>query len=319
MPDKALGPLMAVLPIAPQDVRLNQRLAALYTRSEHFADAAACCHTLATVYSETGLAEEASRYEDLARRCGEHAVTQPSRPPAPGGNDAAEIPLAPWPLSASDAAPPYESAEPEVSVVDETEPAQFAVTGSLSSNAGEIDLSDEWEGALSEGVSDVPDTAAVEPAVEEISAESSDAVAETIEEIRFYLEHSMVDQARAAYVKLQSQTADYEQLAAIQAEIDAAAPAPADTEPAEIAVAEAEALPEEEPASSLEQMVAELDSSLGDGFLSDTPAHEIEQEQEITAHAATDPALVSHLEIHVRAQIARAETCRARTCSGCSQ
>lgn len=73
-------------------------------------------------------------------------------------------------------------------------------------------------------------------------------------------------------------------------------PAPADTEPAEIAVAEAEALPEEVPASSLEQMVAELDSSLGDGFLSDTPAHEIEQEQEITAHAATDPALVSHLE-----------------------
>jgi pilus assembly protein FimV len=298
MPDKALGPLMAVLPIAPQDVRLNQRLAALYTRSEHFADAAACCHTLATVYSEAGLAEEASRYEDLARRCGEHAVTQPSRPPAPGGNDAAEIPLAPWPLSASDSSTPYQTAEAEVSVVDESEPAQFAVAGSESSDAGEIDLSEEWEGALSEGVSDVPDTAAVEPAVEEISAESSDAVAETIEEIRFYLEHSMVDQARAAFVKLQSQTADYEQLAPIQAEIDAAAPAPvpADPEPVEIALAEAEALPEEEPASSLEQMVAELDSSLGDGFLSDTPAHEIEREQEITAHSATDPALVSHLE-----------------------
>ena len=298
MPDKALGPLMAVLPIAPQDVRLNQRLAALYTRSERFADAAACCRTLATVYSEAGLAEEASRYEDLARRCGEHAGTQPSRPPAPGGNDAAEIPLAPWPLSASDSPGPYETAEPEISVVDETEPAQFAVTGSDSSSADEIDLSGEWEGALSEGVSDVPDAPAVQPAVEEISAESSDAVAETIEEIRFYLEHSMVDQARAAYVKLQSQTADYEQLAAIQAEIDAVAPAPvpADPEPAEIAVAEDEALPEAEPASSLEQMVAELDSSLGDGFLSDTPAHEIEQEQDITAQAATDPALVSHLE-----------------------
>ncbi len=43
-------------------------------------------------------------------------------------------------------------------------------------------------------------------------------------------------------------------------------------------------------------MVAELDSSLGDGFLPDTVHHEIEQEQEITAHAGTDPGLVSHLE-----------------------
>ena len=62
----------------------------------------------------------------------------------------------------------------------------------------------------------------VEPGVEEISVEKTDAVAETIEEIRFYLEHSMVDQARAAFTKLQTQTADYEQIAALHAEIDAA-------------------------------------------------------------------------------------------------
>ena len=37
MPEKALGPLIAVLPIAPSDVRLNQRLGALYVRSERFA------------------------------------------------------------------------------------------------------------------------------------------------------------------------------------------------------------------------------------------------------------------------------------------
>jgi tetratricopeptide repeat protein len=43
-------------------------------------------------------------------------------------------------------------------------------------------------------------------------------------------------------------------------------------------------------------MVADLDTSLGDGFLPHTVTHEIEQEQEITAHAATDPGLVSHLE-----------------------
>ena len=301
MPDKALGPLMAVLPIAPQDVRLNQRLAALYTRSEHFADAAACCHTLATVYSEVGLAEEASRYEDLARRCGEHAATQPSCAPAHAGDDAAEIPLAPWPLSsAPDLAPEHQASEPEISVIEETDPAPFSPSESASSDASEIDLSEEWEGELgAEAAADQnPADSAVEPAVAEISAETSDAVAETIEEIRFYLEHSMADQARAAFVKLQAQTADYEQLASIQAEIDAVSPAPVpiDAEVPEVEVAEAEPLPDAEPASPLTQMVADLDSSLGDGFLPHTTAHEIEREQEITAQAATDPGLVSHLE-----------------------
>jgi hypothetical protein len=137
-------------------------------------------------------------------------------------------------------------------------------------------------------------------------------VNETIEEIRFYLEHSMVDQARAAFVKLQSQTADYEQLAAIHGEIDAATskaepePEPAESEIAqpapvepEVEVAhasEAEPEPQTEPASPLNRMVAELDSSLGDGFLPDTATHEIVHDEQPVAHAATDPSLVGHLE-----------------------
>jgi pilus assembly protein FimV len=311
MPDKALGPLMAVLPIAPNDVRLNQRLAALYTRSERFGDAAACCNTLATVYAQAGLSEEATRYEDLARRCEEHAAVTPARRPALAATDATEIPMAPWPL-----APASESA-PEFAV---TEEEQFAAHESAATS--EIDLSDEWEGALSTETPEVAsdqstEEVAVEPSVEEISVESSDAVAETIEEIRFYLEHSMADQARAAFTKLQTQTADYEQLAAIQAEIDAASPsepaavevepveepsAPVKAEAPEVEIAKAKPAsapdpePHPEPASPLNKMVAELDSSLGDGFLPETVTHEIENEQEITAHAGTDPALVSHLE-----------------------
>ena len=316
MPDKALGPLMAVLPIAPSDVRLNQRLAALYTRSERFADAAACCRTLASVYGEAGLSEEASRYQDLASRCEEHASTTPGRAAATF-EDEAEIPLAPWPLS-SESTPQFHTESQDATT---EEPAEFSVA---PHTASEIDLSDEWDGALASDnveaspAAQEPEAPAVEPAIEEISVEASDAVAETIEEIRFYLEHSMADQARAAFVKLQSQTADYEQLAAIQAEIDAAAPsqpaapefetveeaaeeiaepvavheepAPAAEEPASLSEHEAE------PATPLQQMVADLDSSLGDGFLPHTVTHEIEQEQEITAHAATDPGLVSHLE-----------------------
>ncbi len=319
MPDKALGPLMAVLPIAPSDVRLNQRLAALYTRSERFADAAACCRTLASVYGEAGLSEEASRYEDLARRCEEHASTTPGRAAATF-EDEAEIPLAPWPLS-SDSTPQFHTESEDATEVHAAhEPAEFSVTAAQTES--EIDLSDEWDGALASDNVEAPpadrepEAPAVEPSIEEISVETSDAVAETVEEIRFYLEHSMADQARAAFVKLQSQTADYEQLAAIQAEIDAAAPPSApEVETAEEVteeIAEPVAVHEEpapvaeepaslheheaEPATPLQQMVADLDTSLGDGFLPHTVTHEIEQEQEITAHAATDPGLVSHLE-----------------------
>jgi tetratricopeptide (TPR) repeat protein len=320
MPDKALGPLMAVLPIAPTDVRLNQRLAALYTRSERFADAAACCRTLSAVYSEAVLTEEGSRYDELARRCEERAATSPMRAPVPADTDAAEIPMAPWPLKTAEGRSEL-AAHEETAISENNEVAEFAVAPTSSSN--EIDLSDEWEGALSTEEPELPVSAEqtveelpVEPAVEEISVESSDAVAETIEEIRFYLEHSMVDQARAAFVKLQSQTADYEQIAALRAEIDAAsapasevevaerspevAPAEAETPSFEVAESEAFAAPEAEPEPAatgpLNQMVAELDSSLGEEFLPQTVTHEIEHEQPIAAHAGTDPGLVSHLE-----------------------
>jgi pilus assembly protein FimV len=317
MPDKALGPLMAVLPIAPADVRLNQRLAALYTRSERFADAAACCHTLATVYSQSGLTEEAARYGDLANRCEERAAASPRPPDAMAATEATEIPMAPWPLAPEEAA--HEFAVDHASSLSSShsglltdEPAEFETVPDTSAS-GEIDLSDEWQGALTADTVEVAAEQVVEevpaePSVEEISVESSDAVAETIEEIRFYLEHSMVDQARAAYAKLQSQTADYEQLAAIHAEIEAAsAPAAAEIESVEeqpaVIEEESQAVeaavepePQPKPASPLKKMVAELDSSLGEGFLPATVSHEIEHEQPIAAQAGTDPSLVSHLD-----------------------
>jgi tetratricopeptide (TPR) repeat protein len=173
-----------------------------------------------------------------------------------------------------------------------------------AADGSEIDLSDEWEGALnteaaktSSADEPIADEPAVEPALEEISPAENDAVVETIEEIRFYLEHAMVDQARAAFVKLQSQTADRKQLAAIQSEIDAAAPAATDSEVPEVEVAEPEPETTAEPASPLQQIAADLDSSLGADFLPKTVTHEIEHDDAVTARAGTDPALVSHLEV----------------------
>src|SRR5579864_8902081 len=68
MPAKAMGPLTSVLPTAPDDLRLNQRLAALHTRAGRFAEAAVCCRTLQRIYSESEHPDEASRYAELAER-----------------------------------------------------------------------------------------------------------------------------------------------------------------------------------------------------------------------------------------------------------
>src|SRR5579859_3185620 len=68
MPAKALGPLVGALPMAPNDLRINQRLAALHTRAGRFAEAAVCCRTLQSVYSDAEHPEEATRYGELADR-----------------------------------------------------------------------------------------------------------------------------------------------------------------------------------------------------------------------------------------------------------
>src|ERR1700756_3466846 len=92
MPAKALGPLVTALPMAPKDLRLNQRLAALHTRASRFAEAALCCRTLQHIYSEAEYPEEATRYGELAQRYEERTSIQvPGASPdeAPVSPDAA--------------------------------------------------------------------------------------------------------------------------------------------------------------------------------------------------------------------------------------
>jgi tetratricopeptide (TPR) repeat protein len=76
MPAKALGPLVGALPMAPTDLRLNQRLAALHTRAGRFAEAGMCCRTLQSIYSEADHPEEATRYGELADRYEDRAATR---------------------------------------------------------------------------------------------------------------------------------------------------------------------------------------------------------------------------------------------------
>ena len=82
---KAIPPLEAALPLAPQDIALNQRLASLYAKAERFADAARICQNLSEIYRALGHEKEAARYQEASRK---YAVR--------GG-----VPLQPWQRLAS--------------------------------------------------------------------------------------------------------------------------------------------------------------------------------------------------------------------------
>src|SRR6266849_99413 len=135
MPAKALGPLMAALPQAPTDLRLNQRLAALHTRAARFAEAGVCCRTLQNIYHEAGYPDEATRYGELSDRY-EDRSTVPATTESPVGDAASPAEATPAPLSvAHAAAAPWPAAPP--SAAEETE---FAiVSGPHAAQDGGLD------------------------------------------------------------------------------------------------------------------------------------------------------------------------------------
>jgi tetratricopeptide (TPR) repeat protein len=259
MPAKALGPLVGALPLAPDDLRINQRLASLHTRAERFAEAAVCCRTLQRVYSEADYPEEATRYGELAARYEERSSTS-----APAASDE-ETPFfidAPAPqvqeeaaeeVQVADASVPEFSIE-EASVEAAEEPAkeevsahsarhsptpwpkaaepvaepEFAVVDESApaaepaASAGEIDLSSEWDDSLtveSKGREEAP---AAEPIIAAAKSQPEDftKIEETVEEIRFYLGHGMPEQAVAALAKLQTLTSDEARIAELRAEVE---------------------------------------------------------------------------------------------------
>ncbi len=269
MPAKALGPLVAVLPLAPNDLRVNQRLAALHTRAGRFAEAAICSRTLQTVYSDAGYPEEATRYGELAERY-EERTTVPA-PTVPEDDTHIFLDAAPQvhaqqsaahdssvPEFAIDETPadevsivhpeaerehaapatpwPIIPAEPEEITVEASTDNEFAVveeSPTASSEAAvaseEIDLSSEWDDSIT--IEGNAPTPEVEPAEAAAAvAVPHDKTDETIEEIRFYLGHGMPEQAMAALAKLQTLTRDHAKLAAIRAEVDDAMEAAAKQE-----------------------------------------------------------------------------------------
>jgi tetratricopeptide (TPR) repeat protein len=321
MPAKALGPLLGALPLAADDLRLNQRLAALHTRAGRFAEAALCCRTLQRVYSEAEYPEEASRYGELAERYEERSSAPPPGlaaeeehifldAPAPEGESAVEefsvddspaeevavaeaaapeeaaieAEASPWPTAGKPAEEISVEAEPEFAVVDES-----AASAEAAATPGEIDLSSEWDDSITVEESDTPAAAEVEVggAVGDHDVPDSGKAGETVEEIRFYLAHGMPEQALAALAKLQTLTTDQSQLDELRAEVEAAT---------------AQAAGEQ---IALEPVVEELSAD-------DIPTIEVDADEISVDAAAVEEPAVEELEV-VETEVAEPEIVAPKT------
>jgi tetratricopeptide (TPR) repeat protein len=211
LPSKAMGPLEAVLPQAPEDAQLNQRLASLYARANRFAEAAKCCDILAKVHGAAGHDKEAKQFADMAGKYRARA----SGAPVPAAA-AAEVPAAGADFGF------------EVSAEAPAAPAEFGFEVSApapppaeAAPAREVDLSNEWETMVTS----------------ESAAPPVDAGREAADEVRFYLDQAMPSEARTALEKLAQVAPDHADLAGLRAQLDSAA-APAPTAAAEPSVAE---------------------------------------------------------------------------------
>ena len=246
LPDKAVVPLLGALPQAPRDVRLNQRLAALHTRFQRFTEAAVCCRTLESVYHDAGYPDEAVRFGELAERYEQNAEAAPLISPSTTTSaravassftaSPAAAPPAPWPTAAS-AAPGHEiaaAAHPEFAIPEQAAHAH-ELSSELSSDLASDptpDLASEWEHSLSvDEHSPAAGLSAPLDAEADADASSNPEIAETVEEIRFYLEHFMTDQARTGIEKLESLTSDARILDPLRAAIESGGKPAAEPEP----------------------------------------------------------------------------------------
>jgi pilus assembly protein FimV len=310
MPAKALGPLLAALPQAPSDLRLNQRLAALHTRASRFAEAGVCCRTLQSVYSEAGYPDEASRYGDLAHRYEERSA-------APAANAAAvhhtaagvEEPAVSadavsWPAASESA-----TGENEFAVVADQAPVHVedgtAPVAESEAAPTEIDLSSEWDDAITiEADDSIPAEAKVDAAVGDHELpgaaaagghdHAAEACKETVEEVRFYLEHGMPQQAHTAFEKLQSLTHDESILTPLEKEIKAAsqtASAPEELESVET-VADF-AVPE----PSLAEPASESASAEAAEFAVEPAPSGAPQSPAVAEPVASEPAPVAQIRV----------------------
>src|SRR5579859_2670171 len=221
VPDKAITPLERVLPKAPNDVRVRQRLASLYARVGRFADAANCCTALADLYSVAGLKDQALQFREMAAKyTGQAAGAAPSAPvldaSVPAVTSLASdlvAPGGPAEFQASSVAEfnveaPANTIEPTVAEFDlssvSAESLPEAPLASAPTEAPEVDHTSEWEDMLTveapaEAGESTTQYIGGDQAQEVVSEENAD---EVLEEARFYLSQGMTAEAQSTIARL---------------------------------------------------------------------------------------------------------------------
>ncbi len=233
---KAVEPLEAALARVPNDLRINQRLAALYVRAGRMGEAAECCRKVHEVYLKAGFQDFAQQYGEMASKYAERAAE--STPAA----------------------------------------AQAAVPGD---GHQEMDISSEWESSLTQPV--------VDSVVKSAGAgERAEAIASLVEEVKFYLQHQLWEEAEAAIAKCEVQYPDVPELHGFREQLRAHAAnskkkSAARPAPAPAAAAASPAAPSK---GILGDMVSDLESALGDDFAAAQPATTSPQPARMAAAAA---------------------------------
>ena len=224
VPDKAIPPLERVLPKAPNDVRVRQRLASLYARVGRFADAANCCTALADLYSVAGLNDQASQFREMAAKYNEQAAgAAPSAPVvdasvAPAASPASEMvaPGGPVEFQASSVAEFNIEAAADAPAIEQPTVAEFdlsavsaeslpeAPLASAPIETPEVDQANEWEDMLTVEAPAAAGESTTQyiggdQAQEVVSEESAD---EVLEEARFYLSQGMTAEAQSTIARL---------------------------------------------------------------------------------------------------------------------
>src|SRR6476646_1159885 len=148
VPSKAIPPLEAALPLAPQDVNLNQRLASLYARAERYGDAARMYQNLSKIYEELGHPSEAAKYLEAAKKFALRApatAAPAAPPPAP-----AKPSWPPVPAQAQPTAPVEQESAPPAAPEVEAEPSvqEFTFDTAEIDNAGIVTVEPELSGSV---------------------------------------------------------------------------------------------------------------------------------------------------------------------------
>ncbi|HKW67203.1 MAG TPA: tetratricopeptide repeat protein, partial [Terriglobales bacterium] len=241
---KAVEPLEAALAKVPNDLRINQRLAALYVRAGRLAEAAECCRKIHEVYLKAGFHDSALQYQEAAKKYAQRAGESAS-PAAP-------------------VAPP---------------------AGAEASGQQEIDISSEWESSLSAPVAEAVAKSAG-------AGERAEAIASLVEEVKFYLQHELWEEAEAAIAKCEAQYPDVPELRGFREQLKARAQKTKAKPKAARAVAPA--APAAPGNGILGDMVSDLESALGDGFAGpQAPASAPQPARMAAAAAAGASATVS--------------------------